>query len=88
MTSSKLDRIIDKMRPVLDPMPAPGKRARRGEGKRRPDREHTAYIAAHLPKDLLRQLKVSAAQDGKSVHDIIANLVNRFLADRSRVSDR
>src|SRR5437762_1749622 len=54
MPPTGLDRlkdIIDRMSPVLEiPSDPPRRpRAKRGEGKRRADRENTSYVAVHLP---------------------------------------
>ena len=79
-----LQGIIDKMRPVLD-LPnggALGERPKRGETKRRPEREGTAYIAAHLPCDTIKRLELIAVQEGKTMHELIAEALILLMADR------
>ena len=79
-----LQGIIDKMRPVLD-LPNGGarvKRSKRGQAKRRPDREDTVYIAGHFPRDTIKRLKIIAAQEGKTMHELIAEALTVLLADR------
>jgi len=82
---SALQSIVDKMRPVLD-LPndgSLGRRAKRGQAKRRPDREGTAYVAAHLPADLVTRLRVAAAQDGKPMHELVSEALALLLAHRA-----
>lgn len=87
MPPTDLDRltdIIDRMSPVLEPPQgdqAP-KRAKRGHGKRRADREDTSYVSVHLPRDLVRRLKVVAAEQDTTSHELLTEAVSLLLLQK------
>ncbi len=82
LPTANLQRIIERMRPVLAKSRRARARERDAVNKTRPDREGTTYLAAHLSSDVVTQLKVLAARERVTQQQLLADAVDLLLASR------
>ena len=74
--TKKTNSLADAVRGSAQPDPAP----KRPQGKRGQRDGTTRLVGAHFPEPVHRQLRMLAAQEGRSMHSVLAEALNGLFA--------
>ena len=72
----KTNSLADALRGSVQPEPEP----KRPGGNRGQGDGSTRLVGAHFPEPVHRQLRVLAAQEGRSMHSVLAEALNELFA--------